>query len=163
VKFVTATEGAAILSGAALAAVLGVLLGGSMRPQLIFDGRPMGPQIFAEGGGARSTGPFDMRDAYAAYGGKLPTYVTGTDYLQAAYVDEPAVDEPAAAEEPQPAAREQTETQPPAPVARAAYGEPRGPVVIYPSEAGGFVYRAAAPPSAAPPAPPQEDPIVVVG
>ena len=36
-KFVSTNEGAAILSGAALAAVLGIMLGGSMRPQLIFD------------------------------------------------------------------------------------------------------------------------------
>jgi hypothetical protein len=151
-------EGAGILAGAAIAAVMGIMLGGSMRPQLIFDGRPMGPQVFADGGGARSTGPFDLRDAYAAYGGKLPTYVTGTDYEQAAYVDEPA-----AVEEPQPAAHEQAETPPPAPVNRAGYDEPRSPVVIYPSEAGGFIYRAEAPPSPAPPAPRQEDPVVVVG
>ena len=144
--------------GAALAAVLGIMLGGSMRPQLIFDGRPMGPQMFADGGGARSTGPFDLRDAYAAYGGKLPTYVTGTDYLQAAYVEEPAP-----VEEPQSAMRDQAEPLPPAPLTRAAYDEPRTPVVIYPSEAGGFTYRAEAPPAPAPPPPPQEDPVVVVG
>jgi len=154
VKFVTTKEGATILSGAALAAVLGIMLGGSMRPQLIFDGRPMGPQMFANGGGSRSTGPFDMRDAYAAYGGKLPTYVTGTDYAQAAYVEEPA-----AAAPPEPVSEAATEPAP-APLTRAIYEEARAPVVVYPSVAGGVAYHAEAPP---PPAPPQEDPIVVVG
>jgi hypothetical protein len=111
--------------------------------------------MFADGGGRRATGPFDMRDAYAAYGGKLPTYVTGTDYLEAAYVDEPA-----AAEEPLAVAREDAETTAPAPVAQAAYEGVRAPLVVYPSEAGGAAYRAEKPASQAPP---QSDPIVVSG
>lgn len=127
-----------------------------MRPQLIFDGRPMGPQMFADGGGTRSTGPFDLRDAYAAYGGKLPTYVTGTDYAQAAYVDEPA-----AVEEPNPApARSEAETPRPVPLTRAGYEVTRLPLVVYPSEAGGAAYQAETP---TPPAPPEDEPPTITG
>jgi hypothetical protein len=135
VKFLSTNEGAAILSGAALAAVLGIMLGGSMRPQLIFDGRPMGPQMFANGGGPRSTGPFDLRDAYATYGGKLPTYVTGTDYAQTAYIEEAPV-----AEEPRQVAHTTAENPAPMTLARAAYDEPPAPIIVYPSMTGGSQY-----------------------
>jgi hypothetical protein len=155
VKFAISNEGAAILSGAALAAVVGIMLGGSMRPQLIFDGRPMGPQMFADGGGPRSTGPFDLRDAYANYGGKLPSYVIGTDYAQTAYVEAPPI-----AEEPRQVARNDVED--PAPVAptRTTYEEPRAPVVVYPSMTGGTAYEGE---TAPPPASAQDDPPVITG
>ena len=154
-KFVSTNEGAAILSGAALAAVLGIMLGGSMRPQLIFEGRPMGPQMFADGGGPRSTGPFDLRDAYAAYGGKLPSYVTGTDYAQTAYVEEAPI-----AEEPQRVAHDDTQAPAPPPLTRAAYGEPPAPIIVYPSVSGGTAYDAETPP---PPAPPEGEAPVITG
>jgi hypothetical protein len=157
VKFVSTNEGAAILSGAALAAVLGIMLGGSMRPQLIFDdGRPMGPQMFADGGGTRSTGPFDLRDAYAAYGGKLPSYVTGTDYAQTAYVEEA----PIAEEHQQLAHNDAPAPAPPPPLTRAAYDEARAPIIVYPSVSGGTSYDAETPP---PPAPPEDEAPVVIG
>lgn len=155
-KFAISNEGATALCGAAFAAVAGIMLGGAMRPQLIFDGRPMGPQMFADGGGTRSTGPFDLRDAYAAYGGKLPTYVTGTDYAQAAYVDEPPAVEP-----PQPpAARPEVEAPRPVPLTRAGYEVTRLPLVVYPSEAGGAAYQAETP---TPPAPPEDEPPTITG
>lgn len=119
-----------------------------MRPQLIFDGRPMGPQMFADGGGTRSTGPFDLRDAYAAYGGKLPTYVTGTDYAQAAYVEEAPI-----AEEPQQVAHNaHNNVEAPAQVtlARAAYDEPPTPIIVYPSVTGGTAYDRETPPAPTP-------------
>jgi len=143
VKLVVSNEGAAILSGAALAAVLGIMLGGAMRPQLIFDGRPMGPQMFAVGGGPRSTGP------YASYSGNIPSYVTGTDYAQAAYVLAPPI-----AEEQRQVARNDAVKPDPAPISRAPYYENPPPLVVYPSEAGGSAYHA----DTAAPAPPPEDP-----
>jgi hypothetical protein len=142
VKLVVSNEGAAILSGAALAAVLGIMLGGAMRPQLIFDERPMGPQMFAAGGGQRSTGPFDPGGGYADYGGNIPSYVTGTDAAQAAYVQAPPI-----AEEQQQVAENEVVNPDPAPSARATHEEERAPIVVYPSEAGGLAHHAEAPPA----------------
>ena len=138
-----------------MAAVVGIMLGGSMRPQLIFDGRPMGPQMFADGGGPRSTGPFDLRDAYAAYGGKLPSYVIGTDYAQKAYVEAPPI-----AEERQQVAHNDVEEPAPIALARAAYDEPPAPIIVYPSMSGGAAYGGETPP---PPAPPEDEPPVITG
>jgi hypothetical protein len=153
VKVLATKEGATILSGAALAAVLGIMLGGSMRPQLIFGDRPMGPQMFAGGGGPRSTGPFDMRDAYATYGANLPTYVTGTDYVQAAYVEEPETAEQPPVDEPVEAGTPTAAT-----FAQVRYEDVRAPVVVYPSESGGMSYQADAP--AQPPSRDDELPVV---
>ncbi|MDB5425773.1 MAG: hypothetical protein JWQ29_3189 [Phenylobacterium sp.] len=146
-------QGAAILSGAALAAVAGLMLGGAMRPQLAFDGRPMGPQMFANGGGPRSTGPFDPGGSYAAYGAELPTYVIGTDYAQQAYVGAPPI-----AEERRQIARNDVEPPEPAPLARPAYDEPPLPEIVYPSIAGGRSYGEDAP--AAPPPPDDAAPTI---
>jgi hypothetical protein len=141
VKLVVSNEGAAILCGAALAAVAGLMLGGAMRPQLIFDERPTGPQMFASGGGPRSTGPFDPGGAYADYSGNIPSYVTGTDSAQAAYVQAPPI-----AEEQRQVAQNDAVKPDPVPSARAPYYEDPPPLVVYPSEAGGSTYRAEAPP-----------------
>jgi len=155
VKFVSTSEGATILCGAALAAVIGIMLGGSMRPQLIFEGRPMGPQMFANGGGPRSTGPFDVRDAYAAYGGNLPSYVIGTDYAQTAYVEAPPI-----AEEPRQVAHNDVEAPAPAALTRTASYEQLTPIIVYPSMTGGTAYEGETPP---PPAPPEDEAPVVTG
>jgi hypothetical protein len=155
VKAFSTNDGAAILSGAALAAVMGILLGGSMRPQLIFDGRPMGPQMFANGGGPRSTGPFDLRDAYAVYGGKLPSYVVGTDYAQTAYVEAPPI-----AEDQRQVARDDVEEPAPLTTVRAAYDEPLTPIIVYPSMSGGMAYQGE---TAPPPALPDDEPPVITG
>jgi hypothetical protein len=148
-------QGAAILSGAALAAVAGILLGGAMRPQLAFDGRPMGPQMFANGGGPRSTGPFDPAAAYANYRAEIPTYVIGTDYLQQAYVEAA----PIAEERPQLAQNDEPPAEP-APLTRATYDDSPLPEVVYPSVAGGRSYEAETPP---PPAPPQDEAPTIIG
>jgi hypothetical protein len=146
-------EQATILSGAAMAAVAGILLGGAMRPQLIFgDDRPMGPQMFAAGGGERSTGPFDPGGSYAAWGGQLPSYVIGTDYAQQAYVEAPPI-----AEERRQVASNDIEAPEAVASARAAYDEPPLPKVVYPSIAGGASYHDEAPP---PPPPPDGDPTI---
>ena len=70
-----------LLSGAAAAAISGVLLGGAMQPHLdAADGRPAGPQMFANWSGVRSTGPFDPGTTFASYQGRVPEYVMGTDW-----------------------------------------------------------------------------------
>lgn len=148
-------RGATILSGAALAAVAGIMLGGAMRPQLIFDGRPNGPQMFANGGGPRSSGPFDPGGSYANYSGELPSYVIGTDYAQAAYVAAPPVEE-----EHQQLASNETPPPEPAALTPATYDEPPAPLVVYPSMAGGRSYDAENP---EPPPPPDADPPVITG
>jgi hypothetical protein len=73
-----------LLSGAAAAAISGVLLGGAMQPHLdAAEGRPAGPQMFANWSGVRSTGPFDPGTTFASYPGRVPDYVTGTDWKKA--------------------------------------------------------------------------------
>lgn len=73
-----------ICAGAAAALVLGVLAGRAMQPDLGGDGRPMGPQMFADWPGEGSTGPFDegttFAAAYRAGAGPVPDYVYGTDW-----------------------------------------------------------------------------------
>jgi len=140
-------QGATLFSGAALAAVLGVMLGGAMQPQLAFGDRPMGPQMFATGGGQRSTGPFDNGVSYATAGGEIPSYVIGTDYAQQAYVEAPPI-----AEERRQLARNDDPPQEPATMARGVYDEPAPIEVVYPSVAGGAAYGAEPPPEDDPPA-----------
>jgi hypothetical protein len=139
-----------ILSGAAVAAVAGILLGGAMQPQLIFDGRPNGPQMFASGGGPRSTGPFEPGGPNASYSGNLPSYVIGTDYAQAAYVAAPPIEEHH---------RQLVRNDAPAPESTAGYDEPPAPLVVYPSLAGGRDYDAETPQ----PSPPDDDPPTITG
>jgi len=149
-------EQATLLSGAAVAALVGILLGGAMRPELIFsDGRPMGPQIFAANSAERSTGPFDPGGSYAAWGGQVPSYVIGTDYAQQAYIEAPPI-----AEEPRQVANNDIEAPEAVTLTRAAYDEPPLPKVIYPSISGGAAYADDTPP---PPPPPEDDPPVIPG
>jgi hypothetical protein len=155
VQTAISNQAATILSGAALAAVAGIMLGGAMRPQLIFDGRPNGPQMFANGGGPRSTGPFDPGGSYASYNGNIPVYVIGTDYAQAAYVAAPPVEE-----DHQQLARNDASPPEPAALTHAAYAEPPAPLVVYPSLAGGRPYEAETP---EPPPPPEDEAPVITG
>jgi len=75
----------ALYPGAGLALTAGLLLGAAMKPELVTDDRPEGPQMFAGWSGARSTGPFDdSGPSYAAYRGQLPDYVLGTDWKKMA-------------------------------------------------------------------------------
>jgi|SRR5437879_1546031 len=123
-----------LLAGAAAALVSGVLLGGAMRPNLgsADDGRPAGPQMFANWSGARSTGPFDPGTTFAGYNGKIPDYVLGTDSKKAmAWPDERAAVS---------ASREMTRNDdPPAEpvvVARTDYQDLPSPPHDYPSLSG---------------------------
>lgn len=141
-----------ILAGAALATIAGVMLGGAMRPQLIFDGRSLGPQMMATGGGARANGPHDNSAAYANYSASIPDYVTGTDYVQAP-APQPAA--PTRAEHGQRWHDDEPAPSQPMAYARTAYDEPRTEIV-YPSVYGGAAYEREAPPP--PPLPEDDEP-----
>jgi hypothetical protein len=68
--------------GAAVALTAGLLMGAAMKPDLLADDRPAGPQMFADPG-PRPTGPFDDAVSYASYpvrAGKTPDYVLGADW-----------------------------------------------------------------------------------
>jgi hypothetical protein len=157
-------SGLAAIAGAALAAVAGTMLGGAMRPQLVFDGRPLGPQIFAPGGGNRATPSFEPGASYASYGDDVPSYVIGTDNIETAEDEAPLVDDWALA-----TAESETSPSPVPAFAHATYDDPPLPEVVYPSQAGGARYDRRhdkgysdpyAPP---PPAPPRYDPSPVTG
>ncbi|WP_372784973.1 hypothetical protein [Phenylobacterium sp.] len=108
-----------LLSGAAAAAISGMLLGGAMQPHLAaVDDRPAGPQMFANWSGTRSTGPFDPGTTFVAYQGRVPDYVMGTDWKKAMTWpgERAAVSRPDREDEPPP--------EPPAAFTRAAYDAP---------------------------------------
>jgi hypothetical protein len=125
-----------LLSGAAAAAITGILLGGAMQPHLdAADGRPAGPQMFANWSGARSTGPFDPGTTFASYQGRVPDYVMGTDWKKAMA----GPDERAAVSQPSRdvARGDDPPAEAPIVVARAAYGDPPPVAHAYPSLGGG--------------------------
>ncbi|RAK60614.1 hypothetical protein DJ021_12755 [Phenylobacterium hankyongense] len=139
-----------LYSGAGLALVAGLLMGGAMKPNLGGDDRPAGPQMFAGWSGARSTGPFDDGASITAYSGQVPDYVTGTDWKKAlAWPGEQV-----AYLEPQPRLTGEAQADVPTDYAQAAYVEPPPAQATYPSMSGGMDYRdraAAAEPAAPPP------------
>ena len=122
----------ALLSGAAIAAVAGMLMGAAAKPDLSGDDRPAGPQMLSTAHGLRAAGPFaDDSLAFAAYAGKLPDYVIGTDTTKAmnayptAYVPPPI--------------KLAEQDDPPAdpPVTHVAYDDSPPPAPNYPSVDGG--------------------------
>jgi hypothetical protein len=117
------------LPGAAVALATGLLLGGAMQPHLDEDNRPVGPQIIAGASAERAAEPVDAGLALAAYHGRVPDYVLGTDWKTSmAWPDERAAVSPAArlaVDDPAPA-------EPPVTFTRTAYDEPPQPHV-YPS------------------------------
>ena len=128
----------ALLIGAGVALTAGFLMGSAMKPDLLADHRPEGPQTFA-GWNGESTGPFDPGVSFAAYRGKVPDYVIGTDALRAsqpvAYHEEVQA-EPVevAANDPMPQADDYT---------AIAYHEAPPEPVTYPSLDGGTAYAPA--------------------
>ena len=142
----------ALAAGAGLAAALGILLGGSMKPDLELDGRPAGPQMLAGWSGVRSTGPFDPGSSNPAYAGPPPAYVTGADDNRPAYA------EASPTQEPRRLARDDTPRPEPTVITQATYEEPPAEPVTYPSISGG-ADRVGAPPT--PPAAPE--PATVIG
>jgi len=124
------------LSGAAAALVAGMLAGSFMQPHLADgDGRPAGPQMFADWAGARSTGPFDPGTTFVSYQTKMPDYVMGTDWKKR--MDWP--DEHAAVTAPREVVHDEAEpaAQQVAVLTRTTYEEPPPPPRDYPSVVGG--------------------------
>jgi hypothetical protein len=120
-----------LIAGTAVALVGGVLLGGAMRPNLSAadDGRPAGPQMFANWHGA-STGPFDPGATFASYGGEVPDYVLGTDWKKAtAWPDERAVVSAPSRE----IAHNDETPEEPVTLASSDYADPPPPTRDYPS------------------------------
>ena len=72
-----------LYAGAGVALAAGLVLGAAMRPDLLTDERPAGPQILPDASAARSSGPFDDSVSYAGFAGSLPDYVLGTDWRRA--------------------------------------------------------------------------------
>ena len=124
------------LSGAAAALVAGMLAGSFMQPHLADgDGRPAGPQMFADWAGARSTGPFDPGTTFVSYQGKTPDYVMGSDWKKRmAWPDERA-----AVSAPREVVREddQVVAERVAVLTRTTYEEPPPAPHDYPSLVGG--------------------------
>lgn len=88
------------VAGAGVALAAGLLLGAAMRPQLAIG--ELSPQPIGAWSGALGPDPeaaaADDSLAYAGYGGQLPTFVIGADFLAAAAPpEEPA---PSVSEEP---------------------------------------------------------------
>ena len=125
-----------LLSGAAAAAITGVLLGGAMQPHLdAADGRPAGPQMFANWSGVRSTGPFDPGTTFASYQGRVPDYVMGTDWKKAmTWPDERAA---VSAPSREVARGDDLPAEAPVVLARAAYEDLPPVAHAYPSLSGG--------------------------
>jgi hypothetical protein len=124
------------LSGAAVALAAGLLLGSAMQPHLDDgDGRPAGPQMFADWAGARSTGPFDPGTTFVNYPGKVPDYVVGSDWKKR--MDWP--DERAAVSAPREAVGEdeQVPGERVAVLTRTTYADSPAPAHDYPSLVGG--------------------------
>jgi hypothetical protein len=68
----------------------GLLMGAATKPELGADDRPAGPQIIAGVAGARAAAPFeDDAPAFAAYSGKIPDYVMGSDWARPASATPP--------------------------------------------------------------------------
>jgi hypothetical protein len=74
----------ALLAGAPIALVAGMLMGAAAKPDLGWENRPEGPQMMASVQTPRDAGPFaDDGLAFAHYAGKIPDYVLGTDTTKA--------------------------------------------------------------------------------
>lgn len=139
----------AVLAGACMAAVSGLLMGSALKPDLRADDRAEGPQIIAGMAGEHAaSGPFDDDATYglAAYHGTPPDYVFGTDARRAETWPAPNAEPPPEAT---PRVEDAADGAPPADEARftrADYSDGDDtptPVVSYPSLDGG-ASRAAA-------------------
>ncbi len=130
------------LPGAAAALAIGLLLGGAMQPHLDADDRPAGPQIVAASSGERSSDPVDAGLALAAYHGRVPDYVLGTDWKKTmAWPDERAA---VSAPERVAVQDDTAAADAPATFTRTAYDEPPHQPPAYPSLRGGAGPKAGA-------------------
>jgi hypothetical protein len=129
--------------GAAIAAAAGMLMGAAARPDLNANDRPAGPQMLSTVGGVRNPGPFaDDSASFAAYHGKLPDYVLGTDFTKATSVY-PSADAPP----PMKVVAYHDDPPPDAPVTHVAYVEDPPAKPSFPSVDGGQPADDAAPAS----------------
>ena len=130
--------------GVAVAALLGLAVGAAVKPtsaELGQGAAPMEPTTLSE-----TSGEAAPDNAYAAYHGRLPDYVIGTDWahpkLPVAYEPPPALSQPL----------ETAEASPPLPTTPARYEEPPEPAAPLPSQGGDML--AHQPPAQDPPADP---------
>jgi hypothetical protein len=137
-----------LFSGVAVAAAVGLLMGGVMQPDLRGSEEAEGPQILLAGGGPRSeTGGGSTY--LAAYQGKVPDYVVGTDWTKPAA---PAVYPEIPLEAETVVYTSEADLDPPARVPAPLADEPRPPTE-YASTRGGWAYEANLPAPPPPPAP----------
>ena len=122
----------ALVSGAAIAAVAGLLMGMAAKPDLASDDRPAGPQMLSTSGGVRAAGPFaDDSTTFASYAGKLPDYVLGTDATKAMNVF------PTAYVPPPMKVAVRDDPPPELPLTHVAYDDTPAPAPSFPSMEGG--------------------------
>lgn len=125
-------------AGAGLAAAAGLLMGAAMKPDLGLDDRAAGPQMVEPYAGMARSGPFDDGGAayLAAYKGKVPDYVLGTDWNRTMTWTEPkvALPEPPKLRDDPPA--DMDDGAQPVEVTRADYADDQR-AVSYPSVDGG--------------------------
>lgn len=126
-----------LVAGIAVAAAAGLLMGAAMRPQLEIGDRPAGPQILTGEMAMRSSGPFDDSAGFAAYRGKVPDYVYGTDWKK-----QMAPVAPIASSEPVETASMEVIEVPALPAAPRPYEASPAEAASYPSIDGGKVYSA---------------------
>jgi len=136
----------ALFLGLSVATVMGLSAGGAMKPVTTdFQG---GPQSLAPAGGHRAQRVFDAATSWTSYGGHIPDYVIGTDWIA------PDMSMAAAALDPEPDPPAPDAASPPAVVIQAvaqAEEPPRAPP-HHPSIDGDIL---AGMDSYAPPTPPE--------
>jgi len=152
-----------LFSGAAVAVLSGLILGGVMQPNLRADDRPAGPQILAGISAPRADRLHDLQASWAAYRDRVPDHVIGTDWLRPR--EQYAV---LAYEERSAAPSEETvvftaEDEAPELEVAARWEEPPREPLSYPSMSGNVPTGADLP---RPPAPPSEEgfePVEITG
>lgn len=135
--------------GMAIATVAGLVIGGASKPDIREMTDLDGPQLLSGQSGERLGPGFRQTASWTSYGGQVPDYVIGTDWIQSAYPVEVAQAEPEP--EPTPVAKED------APVrwTPAKYESEPAPPPSYPSMGGDIL---AGLETARPPPAPQETP-----
>jgi hypothetical protein len=160
-RWIRAHDLRTLYCGVAGVAAAGLLGGMVMHPDL--RARDLeGPQMLAGVSGERSAGPYAAGAGMAAYGGNVPEYVIGTDYL---HPPVPATDDldrriDAMAREADTGPVMAYAAEDHATDAVEPHADPETEPVNYPSTSGGRYYDADLPP---PPAPPAEAPAPTVG
>jgi hypothetical protein len=142
-----------LFSGVAVAAAVGLLMGGVMYPKLNLD-KIEGPQILLGGGGARSTAEASYA-GIGAYNGRIPDYVIGTDALKPPQYEVMAYQERAAPERANTGeAADVMAYEQPAEIRATRWEDEPREAPLYPSEHGNTAYETDLP---APPEPPTAD------